>query len=301
MPRSLTFGEFASNFVRHYAVVQFKVTTVEQYRSLLRIHVLPVFGDRPIEEINALDLQRYVADGLLSGLSARTMRNHVIALRRMFTVAATWGLIAEDPAAKLESPRPSKRAVPFLKPDELKRLVDATPVDFRLITALPAYCGLRRGEVLSLRFDHVSLSACTLLVEHSKRGYSIHEPKSRASTATVPFPPSLVPMLEHRHDLVADKAGLVLCKKDGSLLADSFANRVLKTALIRADLPIVTYHGLRGSWVYAHMEAGTPLPVIQQLGRWANVETLIRSYGRWLPTAGGDAAEALDALLCDRE
>ena len=301
MPRPLTFGEFSFDFIRHYAVVQFKSTTVEQYKSLPRIHLLPVFGDRPIVAISTFDLHRYVAEGLLSGLSARTMRNHVIAMRRMFSVALAWGLITEDPASGLESPRPTKHAVPFLKPDELKRLVDATSVDYRLVTALPAYVGLRRGEVLSLRLDHVSLSARTLLVEHSKRGDSIHDTKSRASTATVPFPSSLVPMFEHRRGLVADKSGLALCKKDGSLLADSFANRVLKAALVRAGLPAVTYHGLRGSWVYAHMQAGTPLPVIQQLGRWANVETIVRSYGRWLPNAGGDAAEALGALLGDRE
>lgn len=299
--RPVTFEEFAFDFVRHYAVVRFKATTVEQYRSLLRIHVLPVLGTRPIAEITAPELHRYVADRLLAGLSPRTVRNHVVALRRMFSVATVWGLVTEDPSAGLESPRPSKQPVPFLKPEELRRLVESTPIDYRLVTALPAYCGLRRGEVLSLRFDHVSLSARTMLIEFSKRGDSIHDTKSRASTATVPFPPSLMPMFEHRRDLVADQKGLVLCKKDGSPLADSFANRVLKAALVRADLPSVTYHQLRGSWVYAHLETGTPLPVIQQLGRWADVSTLIRSYGRWLPNAGGDAAEALDALLGGRQ
>jgi integrase len=283
-----------------YAPLRFKSTTVLQLESMLRVHMVPVLGDLPLGEIGTRELQGYLADRRKAGLNPRTLRNHVVALRQLFSVALTWGLVDADPSSGLQSPRQPKRDIPFLKPDELHRLVEATPIHLRLVTALPAYLGLRRGEVLSLRFDHVDLVARTLLIEYSKRGDTIHEPKSRAAVATVPFPSSLVPMFEHRRDLVADKSGLVLCKKDGSLLADSFANRVLKAALIRAGLPTVTYHGLRGSWVYAHLEAGTPLPVIQQLGRWANVETLIRSYGRWLPNAGGDAAEALDVLLRDQ-
>jgi integrase len=218
-------------------------------------------------------------------------------MRQLFSVAQTWQLIDTDPSAGLQSPRQPRRDIPFLKPDELHRLVEATPIDYQLITALPAYCGLRRGEGLSLRFDHWNPVKRTLLIEHSKRGDVIQEPKSRASIATIPYPASLTPMLEHRRSLVTDKSGLMLCKKDGSSLADSFANRVLKSALVRADLPSVTYHQLRGSWVYAHMQAGTPIHVIQRLGRWENVETLIRSYGRWLPTAGGDAVDALDRVI----
>jgi integrase len=277
-----------------YAPLRFKSTTVLQLESLLRVHMIPVLGDLRLGEIGTRELQGYLAGRSKAGLSPRTLRNHVVALRQLFSVAAVWGLVDVDPSVGLQSPRQPRRDIPFLKPDELHRLVEATPTDYRLITALPAYCGLRRGEVLSLRFDHWDPDKRTLLIEHSKRGDTIHEPKSRASIATIPYPASLTPMFEHGRSLVADKAGLMLCKKDGSALADSFANRVLKAALEQADLPPVTYHQLRGSWVYAHMRAGTPIQVIKNLGRWENVETLLRSYGRWLPTAGGDAVDALD-------
>ena len=297
MPRPPTFARFASDFMANYAPVRYKITTVAQIESMLRIHLLPFLGERSLPDIGPFELQCYLADRKKVGLSPRTLRNHVVMLRQLFSVALLWGLIDADPTNGLQSPRQPRGDIPFLTPSQLRELVAATPADFRLITALAAFCGLRRGEVLSLRFDHVNTVERTLLIEHSKRGDAIHEPKSRASIATIPYPAFLAPMIEHRRSLVGDKSGLILCRKDGSPLADSFANRLLKSSLLRAGLPYVTYHQLRGSWVYGHMQAGTPVHVIQRLGRWESVETLLKSYGRWLPTAGGDAADALGALI----
>lgn len=297
MSRPLTFRAFSYDWLRHFAVVEFKSTTVDQLTTLVRLHLLPVFGTRVLGEIDALDLQRYVAERLLAGYSPRTVRNDVIAIRRMFATALVWGLIDTDPAVGLRSPRQPRREVPFLTPPQLHTLVEATPVDLRLITALPAYVGMRRGEVLSARFDRLDMERRTLLIDSSKRGVRFHDPKSRASLATVEFPATLAPLFEQRRSLAPDKDGLILCRQDGQAYADSFPNRVLKTALYRAGLPQVTFHQLRGSWVYAHIQAGTPLGVIQRLGRWESVETLIRAYGRWLPSEAGDAADAVGALI----
>jgi integrase len=122
--------------------------------------------------------------------------------------------------------------------------------------------------------------------------------KSPASRAAVPVPESLVPLLEERRAVAPNPDGLVFCRADGSPLPDSKPNAVLNAALQSAGLPHIAFHGLRRSWVMAHIEAGTPVKTIVTLGRWKSAQTFLDEYAIYLPATGGEAAQSIDDLIC---
>ena len=91
---------------------------------------------------------------------------------------------------------------------------------------------------------------------------------------------------------------LVFCRKDGSPLRAEYVNfKIMKSALAKAGLPHVTFHGLRHSYVAAQIAAGTPIKVIQELARHSSVQTTLDRYGHLLPDSKEDAAAKLEEMM----
>lgn len=297
MDEPILFSEFCDMWLDRWAKVRLKHTGLAEYRGIIGNHLTPAFGGVPVTEVTTAEIQRYVADTVAGGLSPRTVANHVKLLRRMFDVALEWNLVDRNAAAEVALPRQVRPERSYLTPDEMRRLIEATPRSWRVLIASACLLGARRGELLALSWKSVSLEDRTVRFERSMRRGVISDVKSPSSKAAVPIPESLIRLLEARKAVAPDPEGLVFCRSDGSPLHDSKPNAVLKAALIKAGLPHVSFHSLRRSWVMAHIEAGTPVKTIVSLGRWKSAQTFLDEYAVYLPVAGGDAASVVDRLI----
>jgi len=296
-----TFESFVLSWLATVAVVRFKGSGYREYESICRRHLLPTFGDVPLENITTARIQDYVAEKLAGGLSARSVNNHIQALRRILEYAVTCGIVTRSPVGKVVLPRQERSEMRFLVPGELHRLIASTPPSWRLLVAMAALTGLRKGEQLALTFSDIDLDAGTIRVSRSMRDGTTTTPKTAASVSVIPLPESLSPPIAQRRRQVVDPDGLVFCRSDGSPLPDGLPNRILSRALESADLPPIRWHDLRHSWVAAHLQAGTDIPTLQRLGRWASPETLLRTYAHVLPASGGDAVAKLDRMIGEND
>lgn len=291
------FENFVATWLAVVATVTLKGSGYSEYASMCRVHLIPYFGDSPVEAITTERIQRYISDKVRSGLSPRTVVNHVHVLRRIMTYALTSGILTADPTSGVVMPRVERAEMSYLTPDGIRRLIEATPRSWRLLVAMAALTGLRRGEQLALRFSDIDVEHRTISVKRSMRYGRTSSPKTEASIGVVPLPKSLVPMLEERRRKVVDPDGLVFCRSDGRPLPDSLPNRVLACALMAAELPRIRWHDLRHSWAVAHLQAGTDIPTLQRLGRWASADSLLQTYAHVLPASGGEAVRRVDALI----
>ncbi|HEY3317200.1 MAG TPA: tyrosine-type recombinase/integrase [Coriobacteriia bacterium] len=291
------FEKFVLSWLATVAIVQLKASGFAEYETICRIHLVPAFGDTPIEGITPARVQEFVADKIAGGLSPRTVANHLHVLRRVLDYAVTCGLVSDNAASTIALPRQQRTEMRFLTPAQLRLMVDATTPSWRLLTATAALCGLRKGEQLALRFTDISIEDRTIRISKSVRNGVVTTPKTAASIGAIPLPDSLVPLLEERRCKAPDPQALVFCRADGSYLPDHLPNRVLAAALRMACLPQVRWHDLRHSWVVAHLQAGTDIPTLQRLGRWKSADTLLSVYAHVLRAAGGEAAARLDELL----
>ena len=189
---SIGFADFAISWLATWAIVKLKASGFREYESIVRVHLIPAFGDLRLDEVTVYPIQVYIADKIAAGLAPRSTKNHVIVLKRILSTAVDYGLLTENAIDKVALPRIERSEMSFLTPSELLRLIDATPTAWKLLLALPALCGLRKGEVLALEWRDIDAEAMTISISKSMRGKIVSTPKTKSSIATVPLPKSLI-------------------------------------------------------------------------------------------------------------
>lgn len=301
---SMLFKELVATWLDTVASVELKQSGYRSYEAICRNHLVPAFGDTPVDEITGAMVQVYVADKTKAGFSARTVTNHVHVLKRLMDYAATSNLIESNPLTSVSAPRrePASTRVRYLTPEQLRQLIEATPPAWRVLIATACLTGLRKGEQLALKFTDLDFAKRTISVSKTIRNGVVTSPKNSWSVGVIPMPDSLVPLLVARRRNVSDPEGYVFCRRDGSPLPSHVPNRILAKALETAGLPSVTWHeATRHSWVVAHLAAGSTVPEIQSAGRWKTPDVLLSVYAHLLPSAGAHAAQRVDELVNSRQ
>ena len=173
--------------------------TLELYRSLLRIHILPRFGAVPLGKVSTGDVRAWNAD--LAQSKAVTAAKAYRLLSQIMKTAVEDGLIVRNPCmvrgAGLE--RSPERPVPSVP--EVEALAQAMPESLRLAVYLAAWCQLRRGEALGLERRDVDLLHGSIRIERTASwapgGMQLGPPKTEAGLRTVYVPPNILGHLEH--------------------------------------------------------------------------------------------------------
>jgi integrase len=299
--KSVRFASFVRSWLSTWASVRLKGAAYQGYEAIVRLHLLPEFGDLGLTDITPERIQSWVASTVSGGCARTTARNRLIVLKRVLETAVDYGLLERNPVAAVAFPRVERPEMRFLVASELHRLIEAAPASWRLLITMAATTGLRKGEQLALTFGDIDLEELTIRVSKSMRAGVVTSPKTAGSVNVIPLPGSLGPLIAQRSRQVADPDGLIFCRRDGSPLPDSLPNRILARALEEAGLQPIRWHDLRHSWVVAHLQAGTDIPTLQRLGRWSSPETLLRTYAHVLPAAGGDAVANLDRMISEHD
>jgi integrase len=138
-------------------VMERKHSTIQDYRGHLRRHLVPFFGERPIDKIDPAHVARYLKRKREEGLSSKTVQNHLNFLHGIFSFAIKRGWAPSNPVALVDRPKKNRsphQRVRFLQPAELDELIDAVPEDTlgaveRTLYLAAALTGLRQGELLA--------------------------------------------------------------------------------------------------------------------------------------------------------
>ncbi len=293
------FSEFAERWTTQVAPLRLKQTAVNEYSSLLRLHLLPVFGNRPIAGISAQEIQGYMADKVKSGYAPRSIRNHLAVLRAVLKSATQFDLVDANAAMKVTAPRHFRHEQRFPTPAEMKAILDACPRAWALALALPIYSASRKGESLALRWSSVSIENRQIAFVRSMRGGVEYTVKSSASRASLAMAEELVPLFLERREHAPDAIdGYVFCDKSGAPLGDGVPNRVLRRACQKAGVEHFTYHQLRHGSIAALIASGAHPLVVSRFARHASVATTLDEYGHIMsPLAGGDAIADLSRVI----
>jgi len=294
--------------------------TLKRYRSLARNQIAPRIGAVPLRKVTfeiledlyeTLSREGGVAGGPLSSSSVRQCHK---LLRRAFrkTVRKKW--LAASPAAEAEQPKPHRVEVVALDRDGL----------VRLLAALEGICGLRRGEVLALRWADVAADYSRLTVNQSvevadverlskagertvRRVVQSKDTKNEKSRSVV-LAAVVADALRRHRALQAQRRlaigpgyradlDLVVADEDGEWWnPESFTPRFKKAAR-EAGFPTVSFHTLRHTAASVMMVLGIAPKVVQEtLGHYSAAFTLDR-YSHVAPTLQTEAAGLMDRAM----
>jgi integrase len=289
-----TLKEFAPRFVDGYARAEKqKASTIDTKERILRKHLMPILGSKRLDEITNEDVQKVKV--ALGKRSRKTVNNVCNVLSKLLNVAVEWDVIPRRACTikllKVDNPTPR-----FYEFDEYVRLVDAAKKIDRqvlLTVLLGGDAGLRRGEMIALRWCDVDLRRKHVKLEKSSWNGVVDVPKSGRGRI-VPMTDALASELAaHRHL----RGPLVLCLDEGTATDENTLQDWIEQATKRAGLPVSrALHILRHTFCSHLAMRGAPAKAIQELAGHQSLAMTLR----YMHLAKGETDRAI-ALLNRRE
>jgi integrase len=164
-----------------------KPSTRYGYDCVLGKHIIPVIGDMPIIEIGPLSIEDVVSRATTSGLAPRSVRNVLVVLQSIFSLAAQDEVIPRSPVKKNHRPAVEPLEKPVWTAEDVRNILDAVPVPYQALFTLLALTGARIGEALALQWKHFDFERQTLRIQQSLWNGQLVAPKTKASIRTISF------------------------------------------------------------------------------------------------------------------
>lgn len=197
--------------------------------------LLQALGHMAMKDIKRADIQRALDQLRLDGLSANSVANIAMLASAIFRVAIEFGVVSENPAKGVKAPRKPRQTVRILLPEEQVRLgrvlPDAAPL-LRYLVELILCLGLRIGEAIAIRFDHIDWTAQILRIPDNKSGMEQY----------VPLPARAMGILSAL--LKLQRGDYVFCSARGNRPI-AVPDRALRALMASAGIEGVTWHTLR--------------------------------------------------------
>ena len=270
----LTVEDVGRRYLQHLTNAGRRRSTLQDYESYLRLHLVPFFGDLQIDKIGRSDVEGFTAEKLADGKAPKSVRNYLGLLHSLFDYAEKQDWSRGNPCKLVVKPGDDEgdADIRFLDDDELDALLRAVPekglgpLD-QTLYLMAAMTGLRQGELFALRWRDIDWAASRIRVRQNYVRGEFGKPKSKRSTRSVPLADRVAGKL-HRlflgspfqgdDDLVFGNPGT------GKPLARRAVLKRFKSSLNRAGVREIRFHDLRHTFGTRMAGAGVPLRTLQE-------------------------------------
>jgi integrase len=313
----LTVGEFLERWLRDYVSPNLAPRTAEGYEHIIRRHLVPGLGAIHLSQLTPQHVQAYyserIANGRLDGnggLSARSVRHHHRTLHDALQHALKWGLVAHNVTQAVDAPRFKNHEMRTLDAKGVHEILEATRgTSYHPLFHTAVFTGMRRSELLGLRWRNVDLDMCTISVSqvmhHLRTGeFVIGEPKSKKSRRLIDLPPSTAVILRRwKEQLHAERVllgtqlsadDLVFGNPDGSpLLPDTVTHAWVKLVR-RLGYAGVRLHDARHTHATLMLQQGVHPKVVQERLGHSSIQVTLDTYSHVTPGIQRAAAMRFD-------
>lgn len=320
-PKNLTLGGYLETWLKDDVKNSVSPKTLERYSEICLKSIIPEIGVIRLSDLSSIAIQQYYTklqasgrkDGK-GGLSARTALHHHRVLKSALKRAVMHKppLIRWNPADGVKPPRPERKDINVVDEASTARLlraVEGMTVYVPILLAITT--GLRRGEILALRWASVDLNAGTISVTHSleetKDGLRFKPPKTRSGRREVTLPSFTIQALRaHKAEqaetrlklgLGKDENDLVCPRYDGCARSPRAFTKEFKRLAVKAGMPDITFHGLRHSHATQLLKSGIHPKVAQERLGHSTIATTMDLYSHVTKSMQEDAAACVDDAL----
>jgi len=315
----LTIDEFLKQWIETVRS-QVSPKTHERYSEIVNNYLIPVFGNCPMLKLTPPIIQKSYnewetagrRDKKDGGLAPRTRLHFHRIFRSALKHAVELQLIIRNPADFVRPPRPKKTTIATLTVEQSASLLNGIqnkPIYWPVLLALTT--GMRRGEILALRWKNVDFKEKTIRVveslEQTKQGIRFKAPKTERTRAVI-LPDYAIEKLTSLKKKQADELAelkivqsqetLVCCRFDGRpLWPTSVTHEFVKAIRKLSSLPRIRFHDLRHSHATQLLTAGIHPKIAQERLGHSTITTTLDLYSHVTTTMQDDAASKLDSAL----
>ena len=295
----LTVGQWLLHW--HTRLGLLRESTRLAYGIHITRHLIPAIGQHSLSELHPKHVDDLVQALLQRGLSAGSIERILATLRSACTAAIRHGHLTTNPVSGISVPTPPPaRSVPW-GPSHAQHLLANTTGVLHILLRMALATGMRRGELLGLRWTDVDLHAGCVHVRSARIavGSRVIEtpPKSDAGTRTIWLDQHTRDALHHwqqEHAL----SEWVFTDADGQALLPWQISRAFTDTNTRLGLPPMRFHDLRHLSARLGLASGEPLPAVSERLGHATITTTAKIYGR-TPAGVAQAAARRRARLIE--
>jgi integrase len=253
--------------------------TIENYKLCLDAHTLKRWGNRPIDEILPDEIRTLVKVDL-----ADRSRSHQKSMRKflngVFTYAVEAGHLHRNPVPFMQFRIGAKLRQVFNETQANMFLGNAKNFNHEWypIWATAIYTGMRNEELYALRWQNVDLENRKIYVRETwtKKG-GFQDLTKNGEDRVVEIAPPLLTIFKELKIKNADSTFVLprIDAWDGGRQAE-----ILRIFLAALNLPLITFHDLRGTWTTIMLSRGVPPVKVMKMGGWKTMQTMLKHYVR---------------------
>lgn len=294
--------------------------THERYTEICTKNLTPIIGDAVLSKLKTDKIDQGFAKALTEGrrqssggLSPRTVHHMRRVLIKALNQAVTWDRLTKNPALATTPPKIERQKMLAYDAAQTAALIEAfRPSRMFIPMLLAVMCGLRRGEILALRWQHVELGdnrrqlAIVQSAEQTKAGVRYKEPKAGRARTVALSSMMLTELKAHklrqaeeqlRIGIRPDDDSFVIAQADGKPLKPVSLTHEWTRLLAKTFLPRIRFHDLRHTHASQMLANGVhPKVASERLGH-STVGITLDLYSHVMPGMQADAAEQVDAAL----
>ena len=316
---SLSVEDYLAEWLENYKC-NISVLTYNGYKQLLTGRIIPYFKGQNIElkDLTGDDLNDFYMYLRNDGLTGATAQRHHSFLHIAFKHAVKRGIINSNPCDRADRPKANQYIGTYYNVQEIQELLNCLQDDpMRITIILAAYYGLRRSEVLGLKWDAIDFVENKIyirhkIIENKNDGYKLEGfdvMKNKSSYRAMPLIPAV------RDALIEEKKKQESLQKllrgaynskfteyicvdaAGNLLKPQYVTEHFKVILSRNNLKIIRFHDLRHSCASMLLANKVPMKYIQEWLGHSDMSTTANIYSHVDYVSKIETSEVLDDLL----
>ena len=311
---SYTVGQWMDVWYEYYAKIKVRPSSHKTYEGYIKNHIKPSIGNIPLTKLTTLDLQRLyqklLTEGRVDrleaknqpkGLSSKTVRNINQVISSAMQLAIQQHLISHDPTDGCALPKTEHREMQTLSADQLTAfLLEAKHSGVFEMYYIELATGLRRGELLGLKWEDIDFSTQTLRVRRQVgriNGEVREAPlKTKNAYRTISLGTDAVGILKQQREKHPSSSYVFPGPTGGPIAPDSVLH-MLHRVLDRAGLPEIRFHDLRHTFATLALQNGVDVKTVSgMLGHFSAGFTL-DTYAHITTAAQKKAAETMGEVL----
>ena len=290
VPVQKTLVEYATEYI-NFKSLSLSETTIYGYKNILQNHLAPYFAGKTVQDIKAKDIQDYITEKASKGkISLQSIKKHVAFLDSVLENAYKGGIINDNPAKRLEKIKTPSGKMECLNASEISALCERfTGTQLEVPVKLAAYLGLRRGEVLGLKWEHVDFENSILYINNTRtqagKNTIEKEPKTERSIRQLYLTPELITLLRQQKEkqrkiLTKDMTPheYVVFMDNGRPFKPNYLTEAFSKHLAKQGIKHIRFHDLRHSFASIANDAGITMSEISSAMGHSNINTTSTVY-----------------------
>jgi len=254
----IPFEKFANEWLEIYS----KQNKRSWARDELSVrHLKRFFGGKILQDIGPEDIERFKAARKAEGVTPATVNRELACLKTIFNKAIEWGRVESSPAAKVKKFREQNQKERILTENEARRLLEACGPGLRPIIIIGLNTGMRKDEILALKWANIDFAKAHIFIEDSKSGRSRYVPMNLQVY-------KVLKSLPRKGDYIFFNPETKDRIKD--------VKTAFRAACRRAGIKGLRFHDLRHSAASWMVEAGVDLVTISKILGHASIQMTMR-------------------------